>query len=133
MKIIKIIAIVLAVYVGIVVLVESSIGYFQPDMPGAVTIITSDDQGGTSERVLAGFDLDEKLYVAVNHWPRGWYNRAVDNPSIEIKRNGEQAPYTAVPIEGSERDHVANSYQLGFVIRFLTGFPPRAFLRLDPR
>ena len=133
MKIAKIIAIVMAVYVGIVVIVESSIGYFQPDMPGAVTIITSDEQGNTSKRVLAGFDLDDKLYVAVNHWPRGWYNRAVENPNIDIKRNGEQAPYTAVSVNGDERDHVAGRYELGFVIRFLTGFPPRRFLRLDPQ
>jgi hypothetical protein len=38
-----------------------------------------------------------------------------------------------VPISGEERDRVARVYSLPFAARLLTGFPPRAFLRLDPR
>lgn len=133
MKVLKIVAVLLLVYIGIVVLVELLIGYIQPDMPQAVTIITTDAEGDISQRVLAGFELDDKLYVAANHWPRNWYKRAVANPSVDIMKDGERAPYTAVVVDGAERDRLAESYQLGFLIRFLTGFPPRGFLRLDPR
>jgi hypothetical protein len=133
MKAVKIVAIVFATYVGLVVVVESLIGYFQPDMPGAVTLITADSDGQTSSRVLAGFRMNDSLYVAANHWPRSWYNRAVANPEIEIISNGERSPYTAVAVEGAERDRLAETYDLEFLIRFLTGFPPRRFLRLDPR
>lgn len=133
MKVAKIVVVtVLVVYVVLVIVVESLLGYFQPETPQALIITTTDQDGTASDRVLAGFDMDDKLYVAANHWPRGWYNSALANPTVEIERNGERSTYTAVSVEGEERDRIAESYQLGFVIRFLTGFPPRRFLRLDP-
>lgn len=85
------------------------------------------------DSVVAGVEVDGHLYVAANHWPRTWFNRALANPHIEVTRAGRRAPFHAVEPQGAERARVADEYALPFVVRVLTGFPPRAFLRLDPR
>lgn len=129
----KIIVIVLLVYVGIVAVFESLLGYVQPEAPGTVVITTTNDDGEQHDRVLSGLTSDGKFYVAVNHWPRAWYRHALANPAVQVKREGATAEYTAVPVVGAERDQVAADNPTGFVFRLLTGFPPRHFLRLDPR
>ncbi len=129
----KIIVIVLLVYAGIVTVFESLLGYFQPEAPGTVVITTTDGDGEKHDRVLSGLTSDGKFYVAVNHWPRAWYRRALANPEVQVTREGAAAEYTAVPVAGAERDQVAADNPTGFVFRLLTGFPPRHFLRLDPR
>ena len=133
MKALKIVAIVLAVYVGIVVLFESSLGYFQPEPPGSLTITTTDEDGNTHDRVLTELASDGKVYVAVNHWPRAWYRRTLVNPNVQVTRGGGGAQdYVAVTVTGDEHDRVAEDNRLGVVLRFLMGFPPRYFVRLDP-
>ena len=72
------------------------------------------------------------MYVAANHWPRQWYNRALENPNVGITFQGETTQYTAAPISGTEHDKVNSEHALPFVFRMLTGFPPRYLLRLDP-
>ncbi|MDZ7686978.1 MAG: hypothetical protein U5O39_20150 [Gammaproteobacteria bacterium] len=47
--------------------------------------------------------------------------------------DGETKPFTAVPVEGAEHEQVDSDNPLGPVFRILTGFPPRYFLRLEPR
>ena len=71
--------------------------------------------------------------VSANHWPRGWYRRAVANPEVEVVRGGEKLAFRAVPVTGAERDQISRDYPLPFWVRLLTGFPPRSYLRLDPR
>ena len=129
----KIVVIVLLVYVGIVAVFESLLGYFQPQAPGTVVITTTDADGDQHDRVLSGLASDGKFYVAVNHWPRAWYRRALANPEVLVMRDDATADYTAVPVVGDEYDQVAGDNPTGFVFRLLTGFPPRHFLRLDPR
>lgn len=85
------------------------------------------------DTVVAGVDIDGRLYVAANHWPRAWLDRALANPDIEVTRAGVRAPFRAVQPEGAELLRVEAAYALPIVVRVLTGFPPRAFLRLDPR
>jgi hypothetical protein len=140
MKALKTLAIVLAVYVGIFVAFETLVvvmGKRQAEhglQPGEqFIVITTTDSGGSRDTVIGSVDVDGKTYVAANHWPRGWYDRAVAHPDVEITRAGARAPYHAVVVDGDERDRVAAGYRLPFVVRFLTGFPPRSYLRLDPR
>ena len=83
--------------------------------------------------MLAYVESDGRLYVAANHWPRAWYHRALKNPKVRVTRNGEGADYLAVPVTGAELDRIRVEYRMPTVVRFLTGFPPRSFLRLDPR
>ena len=47
--------------------------------------------------------------------------------------DGATGDYRAVPVTGGEHDRVNADHGLGVVFRILTGFPPRYFVRLDPR
>jgi hypothetical protein len=133
MKTLKIVAIAVLAYVGIVVAFESLIGYFQPTA-GSILVITTFDQDGTAhDRVVSRLESNGQLYVAANHWPRAWYNRALRNPEVQVTVDGEKSDYRAVPVPGAEHDRVDRENSLGVLFRIVTGFPPRYFVRLDPR
>jgi hypothetical protein len=133
MKALKIVAIVALIYVGIVAAFESLIGTLQPKS-GSVLVITTVDGDGTShDRVVSRLESDGRLYVAANHWPRAWYRRALANPEVQATIDGKKSDYRAVPVTGAEHDRVESEHRHGVVFRILTGFPPRYFVRLDPR
>jgi hypothetical protein len=71
--------------------------------------------------------------VAANHWPRAWYRRVLANPEMQATIDGAKGDYRAVPVESAEHDSVDAANSLPFVFRVLTGFPPRYFVRLDPK
>ena len=133
MKVIKIIAILLLVYVGVVAAFESLLGYIQPENQKTLVITTTDGSGGTSDRVLSSLESNGQLYVSANHWPRTWYEQALKDPNVQVTLSSVKSDYLAVPVIGDEHDRVndENRHSLGF--RILTGFPPRYFIRLDPR
>ena len=133
MKAAKLIAISFLVYVGIVVTFESSIGYFQPAGETTLVITTTAEDGTAHDRVLSRLESDGQLYVAANHWPRAWYNRALKNPKVQVTLEGEKEDYLAVPVSEEEHDRVNSENSHGVMFRILTGFPPRYFVRLDPR
>ncbi len=132
MLVIKIVVITAIVYVGIVVVFESLLGYYQPAGEGTLTITTTDDEGTTNDRVLSRLESNGQLYVAANHWPRAWYHQALANPRVHVTLDGERGDYLAVPVDDDEHGRVDGEHSLGLVIRILTGFPPRYFVRLDP-
>jgi hypothetical protein len=141
MKLPKVFAIVLGAYLVLVVAFESLVGFMgkrqaehgvEPDEHWLV-ITTTDGDGHASKTVIGGVESDGHVYVSANHWPRGWFNRAMEHPDVEVTRAGETKPYLATQVGGEERERVAAQYQLPWVVRFLSGFPPRSFLRLDPR
>ena len=133
MKAAKLIAISFLVYVGIVVTFESSIGYFQPAGETTLVITTTAEDGTPHDRVLSRLESDGQLYVAANHWPRAWYNRALKNPKVQVTVEGEKEDYLAVPVSEEVHDRVNSENSHGVMFRILTGFPPRYFVRLDPR
>jgi hypothetical protein len=133
MKILKIVLIALVVYVGIVVAFESLIGILQPSAEGTLVITTFDPDGTAHERVVSGLESEGTLYLAANHWPRAWYERALANPQVQVTRDGATTDYVAVPLSGAEHARIDQEHALPLVFRFLTGFPPRHLLRLDPR
>jgi hypothetical protein len=133
MKCLKIVAIVALIYVGIVAAFESLIGYFQPTAGSTLLITTFDERGTPHNRVVSRLESDGHLYVATNHWPRAWYHRALENPSVQVTLGGEKHDYRAVPVTGAEHDRVDGENSLAAWFRIVTGFPPRYFLRLDPR
>src|SRR5262249_7985194 len=71
-------------------------------------------------------------YVAANHWPRAWYERALANPKVQVTWDGQKIDYQAVPVTGAEHDRVEADNPHSAWFRFATGYPPRRFLRLDP-
>lgn len=132
MKAVKILGVLVLVYVAIVAIFESLLGYFQPEAGDTVVITTFDADGEGRSRVLSGLDSGERFYVAVNHWPRAWYRRALANPAVQITRNGETRDLVAVPVTGEELDRVRTEHPIPMGVRALMGFAPRRFLRLDP-
>ncbi len=128
----KIAALILLSYALLVVLFESTLGYFQPESESTLQIITVGSDGSLSPRVVARLESGGQLYVAANHWPRAWYRESLANASVQVDSPIEQGAYTAVPVVGAEHDKVNADNSLGILFRILTGFPPRYFLRLDP-
>ena len=133
MKAVKLIAILFLAYVGIIVAFESLLGYFQPAGQSTLVITTSDEDGTTHDRVLARLESNGQLFVAANNWPRAWYKRALETPNVQVALDGVKGAYLAVPVTDEEHDRVNGENSLGVVFRFLTGFPPRYIVRLDPR
>ena len=133
MKALKIAAIVILVYVGIVVAFESLIGTLQPTAGSTLVITTFDPDGTPHDRVVSRLLAEGHLYVAANHWPRAWYKRALESPEVQATLDGKKGDYRAVPVTGVEHERVDGENSLGVMFRILTGFPPRYFVRLDPR
>lgn len=129
--VLTILGVLLGLYVLLVVVFESLLGYYQPAGDGTMVITTS-EQGESFDRVVSTLYSAGNLYVGVNHWPRAWYYRLLDNPQVQITLDGETRGYTAVRVDGAEHDQVEADNPAGLVFRILTGFPPRYFVRFDP-
>jgi hypothetical protein len=133
------VGIAVASYLGVVVAFESLVGYMgrrhadRGVQAGETWLsITATVAGEDRNVVVAGVESAGRMYVAANHWPRAWYHQVVENPDVRVTVQGKQAPYRAVPVSGEERSRIERKYRLPRIIRILSGFPPRAFLRLDP-
>jgi hypothetical protein len=141
MKMLKVLAIAVGAYLALVVAFESLVGLMGKQEaehgvePGEhwLVIQTTGADGQPRKTVIGGVENEGHLYVCANHWPRGWYHRAIEHPDVEITSAGETRPYLVVPVGGKEREHIAAVYPLPWIVRFLSGFPPRSFVRLDPR
>jgi len=133
MKLWKIGVGVIVGYVGIVVAFESLIGFLQPADASTILITTFGAEGEAHDRIVSRLEVDDAVYVAANHWPRAWYHRALEQPDVRITVAGATRDVRAVAVTGEEHARVDRQKPLPLPIRFLTGFPPRYFLRLDPR
>ncbi len=131
MKIVRITLIsLIGIYIGLVVLFESWLGYSQPTNTNSL-VITTFDSMEAKDRVLSAVNNDGKLYVSANHWPRSWYRQTLSNPNVEVLYKGEKKSYLAVPVEGEEHDRLMIEHAHPLTFRILTGFPPRYFIRFD--
>ena len=134
MKAVKIVGVLVVLYVGLVAAFETFLGYRQPSSEGRTIVITTvDPDGNRHDRVVSRLESGGQLYVAANHWPRAWYRRALANPEVQVSIDGQSGDYRAVPVEGEEHERVNADRPLPVAFRILTGFPPRYFLRLEPR
>ena len=130
----KILIGVLVGYVGLIVAFESLMGILQPKQGDVLTITTTGSDGVAHDRVLARLDDNGRLFVSANHWPRAWYREARANPDVQVKIDGVRGEYRAVSIEeASENERLDTAFAHPFAFRVITGFPPRYFLRLDPK
>ncbi len=130
----KILIGVLVGYVGLIVAFESMMGIVQPEQGNVLTITTTGADGVASDRVLARLDDNGRTFVSANHWPRAWYREALANPDVQVTIDGVRGDYRAVSIEdASEHERLDTAFAHPFAFRLITGFPPRYFLRLDPK
>ena len=127
---IRIIGILFGFYILIVVAFESLLGYYQPQSGNTIVITTYDGEEG-ADRVVTELASNGQRYIAVNHWPRAWYYRLLDNPRITVTKDEITSEKIAISVEGEEHDRVQADNNTGIVFRLLTGFPPRYFVRLD--
>lgn len=113
----------------------TAVAAFQPEDLGGQTLVitTQDSEGRSYERVLSPIDDGDTLIVAANHWPRAWYERALEQPDVLVTRGGETLAYRAVPVSEDERDRLLDESGFPKIAYLFTGFAPRQFLRLDPR
>ena len=132
MKAVRVIGAMAAGYLAIVVAFETSLALFQPTQERSMLITTSGEDGAGTQRVVSRVESDGKLYVAANHWPRAWYREALANPSVRVVIDGEESERIAVPVDDAEHERLQRASPARPVVRFLAGFPPRRFLRLDP-
>jgi hypothetical protein len=132
-KLLRNLLLLLVCYGAIVVLFESGLGLFQPQAENTVVISTFDSDGTEHQRVVSLLQSDGMLYVAVNHWPRAWYRRILDNPRMRMRREGVSNDYRGSVVVDPEYLRVQRDNPVPLAFRFLTGFPPRYFVRLDPQ
>ena len=133
MRILKWVGVLLLIYVAIVVLFESAIGYFQPSNNATLSLTVYGDNDEPHTRVLSRIEHSENLYVAVNHWPRSWFAAAQHNPNVRVAYGDRDFAATARVVEDeSEYARIENDRALPFWFKFLTVFPPRYFVRLEP-
>ena len=129
---VKVILVLLVVYAGVVATFESLLGYFQPENQATLVITTFDAAGVGADRVLVRIEHEEQLYVAVNHWPRGWFHRLLDNDQVRVRLDGTDQRYRATKLTPDEAKVIDAVRPLSLGFRVLTGFPPRYFVRLTP-
>ena len=139
MKIIRIVAIIMGVYVVLGLAIDGAIGYFQPQSETTAVLRTFDEAGNPQEAVLSLLDDGGTLWVESGHWFRGWYHRLLIKPEVELVRGGEVGAYRAVPVDTPEAlERVTKLMGKGesagyYVSRAMLLFAPIKPVRLDPR
>jgi len=131
-KSLKIVLILIGLYAASVALFESMLGYFQPENQATLVVTTFDAADVGADRVLVRIEHEGELFVAVNHWPRQWYGRLLDNDQVRVRFEDVDAGYTASKVPEAEQAALDTARPLGLGFRVLTGFPPRYFVRLTP-
>lgn len=124
---------VFGLYVLAVIGFESMLGYFQPKSGNTIVITTTDANGEPHTRVVSRLDHNDRIHIAANHWPRAWYGQVLANPLIEVDLPDGRRAFTAVPVSDAEHAALMAAYPHSLGFRVLTGFPPRRFVRLEPR
>lgn len=139
MKLVRIAAIVLVVYVALGLTLDAAIGYFQPQGEGTAVLRTFDEDGRPHDTVLSLHeDADGTLWVESGHWFRGWYDRARRSPEVELIRNGDPEPYRAVPVNDPEAveklERLMGKPGFGYyAARTMLLWAPIKPVRLEPR
>lgn len=132
-KVIKIALVLIVIYAGVVTLFESLLGYFQPENQATLIITTFDPVSGEAhDRVISRIEQEGALFVAVNHWPRQWYHRLLENDQVRVKYEGVDGAFTATQVSEAGEAALHQARPLGLAFRILTGFPPRYFVALTP-
>lgn len=143
MKILRYAVVALLAYVALVVAFETWLGIAQPRFetnPGeewgaTIVVTTSGADGSTQGRVVTPMVSDGHLYASANHWPRSWYKRVLENPNVQITNKDVTKDYLAIPIPagGEEHARLQQEHPHSAFFRFMTGYPPRRFVRFEPR
>lgn len=135
-------ALALAGFVGLALALDALVGVAQPafEAPHEGVLRTFDADGTVHENRLVVIEDGDTLWLQSGHHFRGWYERLLKQPDVELVRDGEVRAYRAVAIDTPETE--ARIEQLmkrrvgavGFhLIRTLLLFADIKPVRLDPR
>ena len=104
MKALKILGIAIGVYIVLGIVIDSAIGYFQPQSEATIVLRTwsASDSQEPKDTVLAIRNDSGQLWVESGHWGRGWYYRALEHPEVAIVNGEALMHYTAVPVNTPE-------------------------------
>lgn len=145
MKVIRILALAILTYIVLWLVIDSAIGYFQPQYNETTVIRTyatpANSQSGeliAKDTVLVLLNDKGQLWVESGHWFRGWYYRVLDNPDVALVHGESLTRYTAVPVNTPEAVALmtrlmgkgqGSAYWVG---RAMLMFAPIKPVRLDP-
>ena len=94
MKWVKRIALVLI----LVVLGLAALQYLASETTGEVIVLTTTDSNGESQETrLWIVDSGGEPWLRAGQDAAGWYGRILQNPTVQLTRDGTTATYTAVP------------------------------------
>jgi hypothetical protein len=141
MKALRVAAIGLVGFVVLALALDLYVGLRQPEVGGRECVLrTTDEAGNVHETRLALIEDHGTLWVQSGHHFRGWYERVLENPEVEVVLDGEAHPFRAVPLDTPEaRAHVIRllKQRAGpvrfYAIRTLLLFAEIKPVRLDPR
>jgi hypothetical protein len=71
--------------------------YLAGEQTEVVVLHTRDERGAEFSTRMWIVDLDQVAWVRVANPRRGWYQRLLANPKIELERGGRRAAYLAIP------------------------------------
>ena len=101
----QVIATLFGAYVLLALAVNGVAGVVQPELgagSGEGVLRTFSADSDVYERRLAVVEDEGVLWLAsVQHF-RKWYHRLVENPNVELVRDGEVRSYRAVPVDTPE-------------------------------
>ena len=145
MKIFRVLLSITLVYIALWVIIDSAIGYFQPQYDKTTVLRTYSSKGNaqagelsSKDTVLVLLNDNGQLWVESGHWFRGWYNRVLENPDVALLSGDSLTYYTAVPVNTPEAVSLMTrlmgkgqgaAYWVG---RAMLMFAPIKPLRLDP-
>jgi hypothetical protein len=76
--------------------------YAAGEQTEVVELRTFDAAGAVHETKMWAVDADGAVWVRVANRDRGWYQRLLANPRVELKRGGKKAAMIARPDESPE-------------------------------
>lgn len=131
-------------FVALALLLDAIGGVVQPELEGgrAEGVLYTVDADGQriGTRLAVVDDADGNVWVQSGHHFRGWYERVLANPDVELERDGELRPYSAVPIDTPESEALVRGLlkqRVGpvrfAIIRAMLLFADMKPVRLDPR
>lgn len=138
--VVRTLAAIVGLYVALALGVEAYSALAQPSLDDGECVLRTFDASGTPHDTRLALLRDgETLWVQSGHHWRGWYDRVLANPDVELVVDGAARPYRAVALDTADaRAHLREVIMRRtgiagyYAIRTLLLFAPIKPVRLEP-